>query len=229
MREDLTILFYTSNNISDNFMAATTGQLIKAADGTPIVSVSQKPMDLGKNICVGNLGQHVWNIYHQMLIGANAAKTKYVATAEDDVLYSREHYHDRYPDDDTFMFDLNRWSLFTWKRPMFSYKPDRMVGHQMICERKLLIKVLEERFRKYPRPITVPLEIFGEPGRYEKKLKVSVNKTQVFYSGVPSIIFNHEVAVGYLQIHGRRKADGPLKTEMLPDWGTAKEVMEWIR
>ena len=54
------------------FMAASTagcGNSKESAGDTPIISVSQKPMDLGNNICVGDVERSSQNGYMQLLIG----------------------------------------------------------------------------------------------------------------------------------------------------------------
>ena len=71
---DLTIIFYTANHISDYFMANIQKQLLKAIGDTPIISVSHKPMKFGQNICVGEIGRSTYNLYKQVLIGAKYAK-----------------------------------------------------------------------------------------------------------------------------------------------------------
>ena len=74
MTNDLTIIYYTANRISPHFMANTQKQLLVAAAGTPIISVSHKRMNLGQNICVGRIGRSSYNIYWQILQGVRAAK-----------------------------------------------------------------------------------------------------------------------------------------------------------
>ena len=76
---DLTVIYYTANYLNNRFADRVREQLIRAIGQTPLISVSHKPMDFGENICVGDIGRSVYNIYKQVLIGARAAKTKYVA------------------------------------------------------------------------------------------------------------------------------------------------------
>src|SRR5574337_272588 len=112
-KKDLTIIYYTSNWLDTHnpyFLANTKKQLLKAIGDLPLISVSQKPIALGKNICVGDIGRSHLNIYRQILIGAKAAKTKYVALAEDDILYSWEHFHEHLPEKGKFAYDINKWS-----------------------------------------------------------------------------------------------------------------------
>lgn len=229
--DDLTIIYYTANRISNYFLASTGKQLLAAADGIPIISVSQEPLELGENICVGNIGVHTFNIYKQFLIGAKAAKTKYIAAAEDDVLYSHEHFHTRLPAPGTFLYDMNRWTIFTWsKPPIFSYKPDRVVLHQLICERDLFIEAMEERFSKYPDQSMRKVFRFGEPGKHrdEKSLGVKLRVAKRFWSKKPSIVFCHREALQYVQF-GKRKAPGPERKKHLPGWGAAVDIAKLYR
>src|SRR3989344_7916542 len=113
---DLTVVYYTANHVSDYFMANTKKILLEAIGEIPIISVSQKPMDLGTNICVGDsLRSHV-NIYRQALIGVKKAETKYIALAEDDVLYSPEHFTRR-SSAGKFAYNIGVSSFFTWSDP----------------------------------------------------------------------------------------------------------------
>lgn len=220
----LTIIFYTANRTPVRFMEAVCAQLLKAADGLPIISVSQQPMSLGHNICIGDIGQHTWNIYHQLLIGAKRAETDYIATAEDDILYSPTHYHSRLPSDNKFLYDLNRWSVYTWKRPEFDYR-ERPVLSQLLCERDLLISALEERFLKYPIPSSINPDLFGEPGRNESSLGLTVHELELFNSPPPpSITFNHEASIQY-SLKGRRKGSGSPRVPTLEGWGSAEDIL----
>lgn len=82
INNDLTIIYYTANFISEKFMENIKSQLLTAAGDLPIISVSQKPMKFGQNICVGNIGRTHINIWRQAYIGALEAKTKYIALIE---------------------------------------------------------------------------------------------------------------------------------------------------
>ncbi len=224
MNKNLTIIYYTANKISNYFFENTKKQLLKAINGLPIISVSQKPINLGKNICVGNIGQSIVNIYKQALIGAKKAKTKYIAMAEDDVLYSSEHFN-YIPKKDIFAYDKNIWGIYTWVQPpIFSYKGRKNLS-MLICERDLFIKAMEERFVKYPNEEKIPLELFGEPGKYERQMGVTVNKWEFYEAKKSSIIFSHSEAVGYKYL-GKRKKLGDKRTDRLPFWGEAKNVLK---
>ncbi len=226
-REDLTILYYTANRLREPFAKKVREQLVKVAGDIPIISISQKPMDFGvQNICVGDKIYSSVNIYRQALVGAKEAKTKYIAMAEDDILYSREHFLDYIPKDDEFAYDYSRWAIYTWvKPPMYSYK-ERKVLSMMICPRELFIEAMEERFKKYPdESMLRNISDFSEPGRYENHLKVTERKSVKYESSVPCLVFTHEDAIGY-QIQGTKKRMGKLRAYDIPYWGKAEDIMK---
>lgn len=239
--KDLSIIYYTANYLDDTnpyFLENTKNQLIKAADGLPIVIVSQKPTMFGPNstnVVVGDIGRSHLNIYKQILIGCKAASTKYVAMAEDDILYSWEHFHsDHYlPPEDTFMYDMNKVSLFTWtKPPVYSFRHNRMVVNQLIAPREMLIEAMEERFKRLEELLAKGKKVediiknWGDPGRYENHLGVTVRKVDNFMCTSPSIVFTHEFAYGYQFNHGKKKRLGDLRIIELPYWGKAEDVLK---
>ena len=221
---DLTIIYYSANTVSPYFFENTKKALLKAIGEIPLISVSHKPMDLGKNICVGDIGRSNINIYKQLLIGAKEADTEYIATAEDDTLYHESHFKHR-PAQGLFGYNINRWSLFTWSQPPIFSNRGRMTLNTLIAPRKLLIEALEERFAKYPKDEMIPLKFWGEVGRYEKYLGVTVQLTEQFQSEMPIIMFNHPESLNYDQ-QGERKKLGDERLYSLPYWGKASEIVK---
>lgn len=223
---ELTIVFYTANVIPEHFAEAVRGQLAMVVDGLPIVSVSHKPIDFGKNIIV-NLPRHHLSIYRQALIGAKVAKTKYIALCEDDVLYSPEHFKHR-PQPGKFAYNLGHWGVYTWQfEPIFSWKGRRNM-HSLICERELFIEAMEERFARYPDYDDVDLSIWSEPGKYERQLGVTQRETETFWTNPPNVVFSHENALAYNNL-GTRKKIGELRAYDVPYWGHVKDIKEIYR
>jgi hypothetical protein len=202
---------------------------LKAVGDFPILAVSQKPMDWGGNFtnyCVGNIGRSHLNIYRQIMIGCQQAKTKWVAMAEDDILYSWEHFHNYAPDEEKFAYDMNKWSIFTWNDPpLFSFRMKRKVVNALIAKREMLKDAMEERFAKFPDESKINLSVWGDPGRYEEYLHVTIRETEEFYSECPNIVFSHPLAYGY-ESRGKRKKMGDLKAIELPYWGKASDILK---
>ncbi len=230
-KDDLTVVYYTSNWLDAHnpyFLENTKKQLLKAIGDLPLISVSQKPIVFGKNICVGEIGRSHLNLYRQILIGCKEAKTKYVAMAEDDILYSYEHFHYHLPQSDIFSFNMAKWSLFTWSDPpIFSFRNKRKVVNSLIAPRNMLVEALEERFNKFKGvpDEKVPLHYWGDPGRYEEKLGVTVRPSEEFYTVGTNIVFSHPEAFGYLS-RGERKRLGDIRAYEIPYWGRAEDILK---
>ena len=146
---DISIIYYSDNKLDPTLFNKCVEQLKVASEGKPIISVTQKPADLGMNICVGDIGTSWLNLYKQLLKGAEEATTKYVATAEHDCLYTEEHFNWVPPTDDTFYYNENCWFV-QWggNHPelngMYStFWGERKALSQLICNRELLLADLK--------------------------------------------------------------------------------------
>lgn len=223
--KDLTIIYYTANLAPEVFIQNTNRELLKAVGDTQIISVSHKPMNLGKNICVGEIGQSVLNIYKQVLIGAKEATTKYVAMAEDDTLYPPDHFEFRPIDESKFYYNDNRWSIYTWSDPPIFSNKHRMTMNVMICTRDLLVSALEERYNKYPNEADIPIKYWAEPGRYERGLGVTIQEGVKFSSKNPVIMFTHPQCLNF-DSQGLFKKVGATPTPELPYWGKAEDIVK---
>jgi hypothetical protein len=230
-KNNLTVVYYTANWLDDHnpyFLENTKKQLLKAIGDLPLISVSQKPIAFGTNVCVGDIGRSHLNVYRQILAGCKAAKTKYVAMAEDDILYSYEHFHSYVPELDRFAYDMSKWSIFTWTNPpLFSFRNNRKVVNSLIAKRDMLVSAMEERFDKFKgvKDEDIPISHWGDPGRYERDLGVTVRESEEFYTIVPNIVFSHPEAFGYLS-RGERKKLGDIRAIEIPYWGRASDILK---
>lgn len=217
---DLTILYITANRVPEEWAERQYNNVLAAANSRyPILTISRKPGgDIHDTAPIS-----YENIYRCMLAGAKLADTQYIAVAEDDVLYTEEHFKFFRPDMDTFGYNQHRFALMTWD-PMYSWR-NRKSNCSLIAPRKLTIAALEERFSKYPDGI--PAKWCGELGRsrVDKWLGVTVRKSKEVFSKTAIIQFNHIYASDDRQ-RRKRKAHGPLRAYDIPHWGRADKLAE---
>jgi hypothetical protein len=144
-RNDLSVLYYTSCTENPEFEEKIRQELLKVIGDLPLISISQKPIDFGKNICVGNIGQSYRNEFKQVLIGCKEAKTDYVIMAESDCLYPPE-YFTFIPQTEHCYRYANVWIMQEWigvntgnsfRRKMYS-------DCAQIVGREYMIKKIEE-------------------------------------------------------------------------------------
>lgn len=220
MKDDLTIIFLTANRVPKAWAAFHKEKLLEAADGQPIITISREPLDWGINVLQTEKYGHS-NIYVQLLKGAKLAETAFIAVAEDDALYPKEHFAYR-PPTDTFAYNLNRLNVFTWGRATYSWK-NRMGNFTLVAPRLLAIEALEERFAKYPRgtPYT------GELGRanVEEKLGVTPRKSDYFTTEISVVHIDHEYGIDRLA-RTHRKAPGICRSYDIPYWGKAEDIVK---
>jgi hypothetical protein len=220
---DLTVIFLTVNKVPKGWQEYHKGVLLKAIEGFPLITVSVEPMTEMPGINI--LQTEPFNssrIYWQMLQAAKMATTPYVAIAEDDVLYCREHFVAFRPPMDTFAYNMTRWSLFTFDEPTYSYK-QRIGNFSLIAPRELMIEALEERFAKYPNG--TPLDKTGELGkpRTDKLLGLTPRKIVEFYTTIAIIQLSHDFGTELIQ-QTHRKRRGMLRAISIPHWGDAETL-----
>jgi len=143
MIDRLTVIYYTCNQEEEAFEKIIQKSLLNVIGDTPLISVSHKPINFGKNICVGNIGASDMNIFRQLLMGCEAATTPLVATAEADCLYPPSGYFDFKPVKEDMAYRYtNLW--FIYRKKAFYYKKDYSLCAQL-SGREYLIKYLKRR------------------------------------------------------------------------------------
>jgi len=136
------ILFYTTNRLPIKFAKKVQNSL--KAIGLPIASVSLKPMNFGNNIHVP-LQPSKWAYFTQILIGLESMKEDIIFFAEEDVLYSKEHFDFTPQEKDTFYYDLNWWKV--WSDGLAARWDARQVS--MLCAyRKPLIDFYRDKIKE---------------------------------------------------------------------------------
>ena len=144
-----TVIYYTSNRENPEFEKRVQENLLKVSKGLPIISVSQKPIDLGKNICVGDVGASGFNMFRQVQIACKAAKTKFVISAEADCLYPPDYFQFSPPRDDVPYRDSNLY-VMPDRKNFFFYKIEGAT-HAQIVGRKFYIETLTKLFKGAPK------------------------------------------------------------------------------
>jgi len=209
---DTTVVYYTCNAEDAVFEKNAVRALINSAGDTPIISVSQKPMNLGNNICVGDVGKSSQNHYVQLLIGLETATTKWICAAEADGLYVPEYFQFQPPRDDTFYLAKPLWVFFMQRgfARRFASKPE---GSElaMVCSRRLLI----ERIRTILEPIggSWGLHCSGE-ARWPNLIDKSAIKLERFHLDNPCITVKTDN-----QMHRRTPHRSSTSTTEIPYWG----------
>jgi hypothetical protein len=148
MENLVTILYYTSNKEEEGFERRIRDLIIENSNGLPIVSVSHKPIDFGKNIYVGDVGASGFNMFRQVLIGCKACDSKFIISAEADCVYPPDYFtwipttEDRcYRNSNLYVMPQHR--TFFWRK-------EEGATHAQVVGREFYINTLERLFEGEP-------------------------------------------------------------------------------
>ncbi len=242
-----TILTITDNSLDEQIAEPCRRILLREAQGLPLVCVSHKPVDLGKNIVVGEIGRSWRSFYSQILTGLEAVETKTVAIAEHDCLYTHEALAYQPNDLSVFWYNRNHWlvqgpggnhpELFG----MYSYWPRRLPFSQLVCSKALLAAATEEIVRLLDMGLQIKggARWYGEPGVIDAKLRAAFVEAA---SGRPTQIqrylkdyvtkYDHKIfktTYPSLDIRHGSNFTGPKRGKKrcyeLPYWGRFEDVL----
>lgn len=218
--ENLTIIFLTLKKLPTEWQKFHYETLLKAANGAKIIEISPDG-DLIQNEEPSNS-----NVYRQLLRGAKAATTEYIAVAEDDTLYPVDHFQYR-PKKGVFAYNQSHWSLFTWGEPTYSWR-DRLGNYTLIAHRDDVIEALTERFEKYPNG--TPEGKTGEIGRWRTDTQLGLTQREVeeFKTNTPVINICHQLGLDD-RARRRRKNLGTLRAYDIPVWRRASDLIKHFK
>ncbi len=213
----------TANRVPETWAQFHKEKLLEAAGTSPIITISRKPLDWGINL-LQTEPYGISNIYAQLLKGAKKATTEFIAVAEDDTLYPKEHF-EYLPPPDTFAYNMNKFGVFRWSRTPTYFWKDRFKNSTLIAPRTYTIAALEERFAKYPNG--TPPGFTGELGRsnIEDRLGVTRRKSTWFSTEISIIAIDHEFGIDRLA-RTHRKGMGILRAYDIPYWGKAEDIVK---
>jgi hypothetical protein len=133
-----TILYYSSSREDAGFEEKIRNNIQEQCGDIPIISVTQKPVDFGKNICVGDVGLSYLNEWRQILLGAKEVKTEYIICAESDFLYPAEYFNFEPDGKDVYRYDnvyiVYKYKLRSYHRKGYSHGA-QIVKRDFIIER----------------------------------------------------------------------------------------------
>lgn len=145
-----TIIYYSSNREDENFEKRVRENILNSNKlNLPIISVSHKPIDFGKNICIGDVGASGFNMFRQVQIACLEATTDFVISAESDCLYPPDYFEFR-PKELDKCYRNNNLYVMPDKRS-FYFKKSEGATHAQIVGRKFYLDTLTKLFKGAPQ------------------------------------------------------------------------------
>lgn len=145
---DATIIYYTSNKEKPEFEQRIRDNILKVSGGLPIISVTHKPINFGRNICVGNVGASGFNMFRQVQIACDAATTRYVISTEADCLYPPDYFTFEPKEENICYREKNLYVMPQHRK--FFFKKEEGATHAQIVGRKFYLQNLDPLFEGMP-------------------------------------------------------------------------------
>ncbi len=218
------IVYYTDNSCSERILQVCRGRISKICKGWGIVSVSQYPINFGKNFVLP-LNRSVLSLYQQVVKGLQESDDDIIFLCEHDVLYSPEHFDVIPPDENTFYYDHNRWCVEEKNGKAVTYLSD---CPSFMCAHKDLL------LRHY----TKCMEFIDKNGWHSKygysppkglPKEQRIGKVEHYMSPVPSIDIRCKTSWTSHKMKQKDFRTPPKEwkeSDRVPGWGITKDRFE---
>jgi len=196
-------LYYTDNELPDPLATTVRNQILKVIGDKPLVSVSLKPLDFGKNIALplerGKLTMHkqiLRGLYELRDMGIDV-----VYFLEHDILYGGGYTDFVPPDPNIFYYNSNLWRVR--QSDGFSVKYDHKSLSQLCAYIKKLIPEYENRVKVMEDENDGRHFTRGyEPGtRSLRRGGFSDEKSLIWEAEIPNIDVRHETNLSRSKWH----------------------------
>lgn len=148
--KDLVTIFYcSSNREKPEFEQRIRDNIFKNCGDLPIISVTQKPIDFGTNICVGeDVGVSGFNFFRQTLIALQNIKTPFALSCEADCTYAPDYFKFVPERLDKCYRNSNLYVM--GQHRTYFYKKEEGATHAQIVGTEFYKKTLEKLFEGEP-------------------------------------------------------------------------------
>jgi hypothetical protein len=222
------IVYYTDNRLDEKIAKAAQRQLIRAANGIPIVSVSLKPIDFGINIVIPFERGHL-TMFQQQLIGIELSDCDVIFFAEHDMLYHPSHFEFTPPRKDVYYFNENTYKVDALTGQALFYYTKQVSG--CCSDRQLLLEHYRKRIERFKKDGKYDRNIGFEPGAHSYPRGIDMVKSERWMSKVPNIDIRHNFNLtksrwSQDEFRNKNTCLGWIMTDEVPGWGITKGRMD---
>ncbi len=212
---EITIIYYSSNREKPEFEERIRKNILDVCGGLPIISVTQKPIDFGQNIVVGDVGISGFNMFRQVQIACRAAKTRFVLSAEADCLYPPDYFTFVPEKGDVCYRDKNLY-VMPQHRAYF-WRKEEGATHAQIVGREFYLETLDKLFAGAPE-WSATEKNFPKERTHQKQEDVFWPKEIEFYETENPVV---QIKTSQSMRHYTH-SDRVARTE-LPYWGKGRD------
>lgn len=212
---NVTIIYYTSNREKPEFEDRIRNNILELCGNLPIISVTQKPIDFGKNIVVGDVGASGFNMFRQVQIACQEANTKFVLSAEADCLYPPD-YFTIVPTKENLCYRNKNLYVMPQHRAYF-WKKEEGATHAQIVGREFYLNILNKLFEGAPQ-WSLEERNFPKERTHQRQEDVFLKDDIVFYETK-----NPVVQIKTSQSMRHYTHSDRIARQKLPYWGTGSD------
>jgi len=216
---NMTILYCSSNQEAPAFEQRVRDNILAHCGDMPIVSVTQKPIEFGRNHCVGeDIGVSGFNFFRQCLIGCRLAKTPWMICCEADCFYPPDYFTFNPERLDccyrnTHLYVMPQHRAFFWRK-------QEGATHAQIVGRLFYIDILEGLFAGEPT-WSIHQRNFPKE-KYQGKRDDIFLPEQIEYYASESPVVQVKTSNSMRHYTHSERVD----THELPYWGTGSEFRQ---
>lgn len=140
------IIYYTDNKLDEKTAQICRDQIFKS--GLPVVSVSLKPIEFGKNIHLP-LERGIETYFKQIITALENSDAEIVFFCEHDVLYHPSHFEFTPAKTDVFYYNQNWWKVRPTDGFAVHWDADQVSG--LVCYRELALNHYRKLLENFNR------------------------------------------------------------------------------
>jgi len=217
------ILVYTDSCLSDDIWEPVRRRL--KAVGLPIVSVSLKPLDFGRNIVLDK-ERGILTMFEQILAGLEAIDTDIVFFCEHDVLYHPSHFEFTPPRPDMYYYNVNTWKVNSETGHAVTYLTKQTSG--LCAYRDVLLAHYRARVERV-KATGYSTRIGFEPGSHGRAERIDDVPSETWRSEWPNIDIRHGKNLTRSrwkreEFRDRRNCQEWQESDVIPGWGAWKDI-----
>lgn len=226
------LVYYSDMRPEPWLLEACRAQILKAAPGMPLVSVTLNApvIDFGRNIVLeGERGYLM--MFQQILAGLEALDTDYAFLVEHDLLYSPSHFTFRPTDERTYYYNQHTWKVDAATGRALHYLCNQTSG--LCASRELLVNHYRARVAKV-RAEGFTRRMGFEPGTHTRPERIDDYGHATWMSAQPNIDIRHTHTLtpsrwSRDKFRNQKYCQGWTEAEAVPGWGqTAGRFREFL-
>jgi hypothetical protein len=215
------LVYYTDNQCEERIALTVRKQILKSCNGYPIISVSQYPIDFGKNIVFPESRSHK-TMFKQILKGIEEIDTDIIFFVEHDILYHPSHFDFVPPEKNKYYYNVNTWKLRSKDGQALHYLTQQVSG--LCAYRELLLEHYKTRVARVEKE-GFTRKMGFEPGNHSFPRGIDNYKYEIWRSEYPNVDIRHGGNLTGSRFKKRQFRNKPkewLMVDEIPFWGKTK-------